>query len=851
MLTRRAIDAANNGDVDDARQNLAEALSLDREYVPAWLWFASFARSDAERRFCLERAAQLNPDPKTRAAVAALRAVAPVIPPELEGIIDPAPPPDFTYAAVRPPLHRRPWLWGLLGGLAAVALVAALTVVARGWNRAGGEPVYVAFAGGMSGAGAVYGQEMVNSIQLYFDRVNADGGIDGHPVRLLVFDDKDDPATARKVAQQIVDDGRALLVIGHRTSSTSVAAAPVYDAAGVPAITGTANADNVTLDHPWYFRMTFNNTTQGALLAAYLHDVLRADHISLIADNSDYGASLFGGLLSAYAQHGQVRHALVVDVVNGQFAETLARAVTAIRTDPDPGTIVIAIQTDQAKQAIVALRDAGIAAPIVGSESVGSDLFLQSLADLPAERETPGRYTDNLSATSPLIMDSLTSESLRWYDAYRQAYGSAPGWRGATSYEAAIAAVEAIRTALADAPLADRAALRTKARDALVALDSPEHSLPGLLGPIWFDKDRTPPRSVSFGVAQDGHFQSAPIQLRPYLPQTGVKVADEIAQGLTIKVGDDYFDRQRIVFAGVNFNRIGDLDTTDRSFFADFFLWLKYPGDDNAADIMFTNAVKPNLALGSPLKTVKADGMTYRLYRITGRFKAPLEFHAFPFDQQHLIVQFQNRSLPSWQLVYAIDPVLLNTPQSERLQSGSNVSTSINDIPNWEASSVDVYQDTVGTTALLGDPEASASSGGVDYSLFTANVTIERALSSFLVKNLLPLGLLVLVTYVSLFFSAESLEARVSFGVTGILTTAVLLTSVRGALPDVGYTVAIEWGFYAFIVLAALCILVAMYVNRLYRQRRLSDIRRLDLIARIGYPAYVAIVVAAYVIKFR
>jgi hypothetical protein len=42
-----------------------------------------------------------------------------------------------------------------------------------------------------------------------------------------------------------------------------------------------------------------------------------------------------------------------------------------------------------------------------------------------------------------------------------------------------------------------------------------------------------------------------------------------------------------------------------------------------------------------------------------------------------------------------------------------------------------------------------------------------------------------------------------------------------------------------------------MYVNRLYRQRRLSDIRRLDLIARIGYPAYVAIVVAAYVIKFR
>ncbi|HET7093324.1 MAG TPA: ABC transporter substrate-binding protein, partial [Thermomicrobiales bacterium] len=582
MLTRRAIDAANAGDVDDARQNLAEALSVDREYVPAWLWFASLARDDAERRFCLERAAQLDPDPKTRAALARLRAVAPVIPPELEGIIDPAPPPDFSYAAVRSPSRRRFWLWGAVGAVIGAIVIAGLVVFLRGWTHAAGDPVYVAFAGGMTGPGAAYGAEMVDSIRLYFDQVNAAGGIDGHPVQLLVYDDKDDPATAQAVARKIVDDGRALLVIGHRTSPASVAAAPIYEAAKVPAITSTANADNVTLDHPWYFRMTFNNTTQGNLLAAYLHDVLGADRISFIADNSDYGRSLFAGLMAAYVDHGQVRHALIVDVVNGGFAPSLARVVAAVRADPDPGTIVLAMQTDQAKQTIVALRDAGITRPIVGSESIGSDLFLRSFAAVPAEQADPGRYTDNLSATSPLIMDSLTSESLRWYDAYRDAYGSSPGWRGATSYEAAIAAVDAIKAAMADTPFDDRPALRTHARDALVALDSPQHALPGLLGPIWFDADRTPPRSVSFGVAHNGQFQSAPIQLRPHLPQTGIDVADEVAQGTAIEVGGQYFDRQRIVFAGINFNQIGDLNTSDRSFFADFFLWLKYPGDNNA-----------------------------------------------------------------------------------------------------------------------------------------------------------------------------------------------------------------------------------------------------------------------------
>ncbi|HEU0116246.1 MAG TPA: ABC transporter substrate-binding protein, partial [Thermomicrobiales bacterium] len=709
MLTRRAIDAANAGDVGDARRNLAEALSVDREYVPAWLWFASLARNDAERRFCLERAVQLDPDPKTRGAAARLRAVAPVVPPELEGIVDPAPPPDFTALAVPPRLHRRRWLWAALAALVAAVVVAGLALVLRGWNRAGGEPVYVAFAGGTSGPGATYGAEMVDSIRLYFNEVNAAGGVDGHPVQLLVYDDKDDPATARVVAQQIVADGRAVFVIGHRTSATSAAAAPIYDAAKLPVITSTANADNVTAGHPWYFRMTFNNTTQGNLLAAYLHDVLKAGRISIIADNSDYGRTLFEGLLTAYSAHGQVRHALAVDVTQGGFAATLAQAVSALRTDPDPGTIVLAIQTEQALQTIVALRDAGINAPIVGSESIGSDLFLQSLAALPAARTDPNRYMTDLYATSPLIMDSLTSESLRWYEAYRDAYGAAPGWRGATTYEAAIAVVDAIKTALAETPLADRVALRAHARDALVALDSPQHSLLGLLGPIWFDADRTPPRSVSFGVAHNGQFQSAPIQLRPYRPQTGVDVATEIANGTAIEVGGQYFDRQRIVFAGINFNRIGELDTTDRSFFADFFLWLTYPGSSDAASITFTNAVDPKLALGAPLKSTVDNGMTYRLYRVTGRFNAPLEFHAFPFDQQHLIVQFQNRTLPSSQLVYAIDPVLLDTTQVERLQSGSNVASSINDIPNWQASSVDVYQDTIGTTAMLGDPAASAA----------------------------------------------------------------------------------------------------------------------------------------------
>ena len=325
---------------------------------------------------------------------------------------------------------------------------------------------------------------------------------------------------------------------------------------------------------------------------------------------------------------------------------------------------------------------------------------------------------------------------------------------------------------------------------------------------------------------------------------------EDLASGAVINVDGQLLGRQRVVHAGVNVNEIGELDTANPSFYADFFLWFTYQGDDSATDITFVNAADSTLTLGEPQRSTNIDGTIYKLFRVTGRFKAPLEFQDFPFDKQHLLISIENRTLPSSRLVYAVDPQLVDETQAERLRSGTNASTSIDAIPNWEPTSIYFYQQTVGSTAFLGDPEVSLNSSGLEFSLFITDITIERNLDSFLVKNLLPLVLLAAITYVSLFFSHKQTAERVSIGISGILTAAVLLTSVTGALPQVGYTVAIEWGFYAFIFLAATCVLVALAGDRLYEARRLSDLRRLDIFSRIYYPAFIVFVVLIYAIRF-
>ena len=91
-LTRRAAAKIQEGDVDDGRRVLAEALATDPEFELAWLWFASVARDDAERRFCLEQAAAANPESKAKQELVKLRNVTAREPPEVGDLVAPPPP---------------------------------------------------------------------------------------------------------------------------------------------------------------------------------------------------------------------------------------------------------------------------------------------------------------------------------------------------------------------------------------------------------------------------------------------------------------------------------------------------------------------------------------------------------------------------------------------------------------------------------------------------------------------------------------------------------------------------------------------------------------------------------------
>ncbi|MGM1060836.1 ABC transporter substrate-binding protein [Saccharothrix sp. Mg75] len=819
-LTHRAI-ALRTDDPEGARALLGAALATDAEYEPAWRWLAELATDDGERLFCLDRAFALKPDPGTDRARRALRGAAATAPHEVHDVVEPPRPAD--------PEHRRSrTAWVAAGAVVAVLLTAVGVWTATGTTA--NDPVRVALVVGLTGGDPAAAADVERGVRLHLDSVNDAGGVAGHPVELTVHDDADRPERAREIAEGIVREGRVHYVVGHGVSETALAASPVYRAAGVPAITPTASSSRVTDESDWYFRSTYGDRTQGDFLAGYAAEVLGAREVAVVHDEDESGRSANAAFADSFGRFGSVTSHPLDDV------DAVVAAVAA-RDRP----VVLATGPANGAEVVKRLRAGGFEAPVLGTAGLGTKAFHDSL----------GGATRNLYLGTPLAHDALPGPALAWAEDFEQRYGQRPGWHAATGRQAFNVGLHAMTAGGADFRPEHVTEDRKRLRDALASLKDRRNAFPALLGPLYFTGSGSAQMSVSFVTSDGTRLVSAPVQLTIYEPPSADALRAGLAAGSVIAVGDRYLARRQVVATGINLNEVRDLDTRDGTYFVDFFLWLKYTGEHAASDVQFVNSVKPDLGLGKPLRDATGpDGATYRLYRVADRFKNGFEFRSFPFDRQQLRVVLQNRTQTADQVVYVTDKEILDQPAEHHLRSGADADATINQVPNWVALSARFFQRTVGSSDALGDASAGAGANGIYYSQYAGEVVIARDTLPFLVKNLLPLVLLVCVTYLSLYFKASDGAAPVSMGVTAILSTAVLLNNVTSQLPSVSYTVALEWGYYAFILLAAGCVLVAMLRKRLATLKRDDDERRLTRAARIGYPTYLLATVLAYTLLY-
>lgn len=262
---------------------------------------------------------------------------------------------------------------------------------------------------------------------------------------------------------------------------------------------------------------------------------------------------------------------------------------------------------------------------------------------------------------------------------------------------------------------------------------------------------------------------------------------------------------------------IYDLDQASNTFYADAYVWLRWTGDiDPSSTIEFTNMVEEWGKLLEPLMEKPKelpDGSQYQQFRLEGRFVQPFSLADYPLDRHSLSIRVEDTSNGAKQLAFVID------------QESSGVDQKL-EIPGWK------LQGWRGETL---EHAYGSNFGEVDqpsnYSVADFEMVIERPLSFFLWKQMLPLAIVVMAALVGLLINPRSLDARLALPMGALLSAIFLQKGYSDTLPDLGYLVFMDKIYllaYPLILIVLIRSIVAFTTAQDASDSELNTMRSID-----------------------
>ena len=219
--------------------------------------------------------------------------------------------------------------------------------------------------GALSGPNASIVVPSVDGAQLALDQW--DGG--DCTVELERFDTEGDPAKATPVATQIAGDESFIGVIGGAFSGETRATKTIYQDGGIPMISQSATATDLTQDDPVevFHRLVPYDDYQGAAIAKYLTDEVGATKVFVIDNSEAYGEPLADRVEETLGDAMIQRDK--TEVGQTDFAPTISKIESA-----QPDAIMYGGYIAEAAPLLKQIRDAGIDAPFIGGDGLyGAD----------------------------------------------------------------------------------------------------------------------------------------------------------------------------------------------------------------------------------------------------------------------------------------------------------------------------------------------------------------------------------------------------------------------------------------------------------------------------------------------
>jgi branched-chain amino acid transport system substrate-binding protein len=157
-------------------------------------------------------------------------------------------------------------------------------------GEAAKEPYKIGAIFSVTGPASWLGEPERNTAKMIADKINAEGGVNGHPLKLIVYDTEGDETKSVLNAKKLIEKDQVLAIIGPSRSGSSLAIIPTIEEAGVPNISCAASAKITEPVKKWVFKVAQSDSFCAEKMFEYM---LRKGitKVAIITVSSGYGDS--------------------------------------------------------------------------------------------------------------------------------------------------------------------------------------------------------------------------------------------------------------------------------------------------------------------------------------------------------------------------------------------------------------------------------------------------------------------------------------------------------------------------------------------------------------------------------
>lgn len=321
-------------------------------------------------------------------------------------------------------MKKRTWLSIILVLVFGIGMIAP-TAVAEDIIKIGGIAT-------LSGPYALYGQAVKKGVDLYISQLNEQGGVNGKKVEVVWEDDRGEANDGVLAFEKLVQNDGVQAILGAVLTGVTKAVAEYAADIGIPMITPSSTAYDITTDRPSVFRTCFLDPFQAVQLAHYVKD----EGLSKVAVMYDNGNEYSKGLYEAFMKEAETLALQVVATESAAYGDVDFKTQLTNIKNAAPEVVFLPYYGAEASLILTQAAEIGLEVRFLGADGI-SDI-VDAIADKALLKNMT--YSDHFSTQADSEM------ARNFVEAFKAAYGEEPSVSfSATGYDAALVLTEAFR----------------------------------------------------------------------------------------------------------------------------------------------------------------------------------------------------------------------------------------------------------------------------------------------------------------------------------------------------------------------------------------------------------------------